>query len=49
MAVGTYKGEHALAVGYGRRLTNNKIEVKLGASINSRSDVNAGGSVGYHW
>ena len=49
VAVGTYKGEHALAVGYGRRLTNNKIEVKLGASINSRSDVNAGGSVGYHW
>ncbi|WP_118860917.1 YadA-like family protein [Haemophilus haemolyticus] len=49
VAVGTYKGEHALAVGYGRRLTNNKIEVKLGASVNSRSDVNAGGSVGYHW
>ena len=49
VAVGTYKGEHALAVGYGRRLTNNKIEVKLGASINSRSDVNAGGSIGYHW
>ena len=49
VAVGTYKGEHALAVGYGRRLTNNKIEVKLGASVNSRSDVNAGGSVGFHW
>ena len=49
VAVGTYKGEHALAVGYGRRLTNNKIEVKLGASVNSQSDVNAGGSVGYHW
>ena len=49
VAVGTYKGEHALAVGYGRRLTNNKIEIKLGASINSQSDVNAGGSVGYHW
>ncbi|WP_114908910.1 YadA-like family protein [Haemophilus haemolyticus] len=49
VAVGTYKGEHALAVGYGRRLTNNKIEVKLGVSVNSRSDVNAGGSVGYHW
>ena len=49
VAVGTYKGEHALAVGYGRRLTNNKIEVKLGASVNSRNDVNAGGSVGYHW
>ena len=49
VAVGTYKGEHALAVGYGRRLTNNKIEIKLGASVNSQSDVNAGGSVGYHW
>ena len=49
VAVGTYKGEHALAVGYGRRLTNNKIEIKLGASINSQSDVNAGGSIGYHW
>lgn len=49
VAVGTYKGESALAVGYGRRLDNNKVEIKLGASLNTSNDMNAGGSIGYHW
>ena len=28
---------------------NNKISIKVGASINTRSDVNWGGSIGYQW
>lgn len=47
-AVGTYKGETAVAVGFSHGFNNN-IQLKLGASVNGRSDMNAGGSIGYHW
>ncbi|WP_411176006.1 YadA-like family protein [Pasteurella multocida] len=28
---------------------NNKISIKLGGGMNSRGDVNFGGSIGYQW
>lgn len=49
VGVGGYSNENALAVGYGRNSDNNKVSIKVGASINSRSDVNWGGSIGYQW
>ena len=49
VGVGGYRNENALAVGYGRNSDNNKISIKVGASINTRSDVTWGGSVGYQW
>ena len=49
VGVGGYRNENAIAVGYGRNSDNNKISIKVGASINTRSDVNWGGSVGYQW
>ena len=49
VGVGGYRNEKALAVGYSRNSDNNKVSIKVGASINSRSDVNWGGSIGYQW
>ena len=49
VGVGGYRNENAIAVGYGRNSDNNKISIKVGASINSHSDVNWGGSIGYQW
>ena len=49
VGVGGYRNENAIAVGYGRNSDNNKISIKVGASINTRSDVNWGGSIGYQW
>ena len=49
VGVGGYRNENAIAVGYGRNSDNNKISIKVGASINRRSDVNWGGSIGYQW
>ena len=49
VGVGGYRNENALAAGYGRNSDNNKISIKVGASINTRSDVNWGGSIGYQW
>ena len=49
VGVGGYRNENALEVGYGRNSDNNKISIKVGASINTRSDVNWGGSIGYQW
>ena len=49
VGVGGYRNEKALAVGYGRNSDNNKVSIKVGASINTRSDVNWGGSIGYQW
>ncbi|MGN6845600.1 YadA-like family protein [Neisseria subflava] len=49
VGVGGYRNETALAVGYSRNSDNNKVSIKVGASINSRSDVNWGGSIGYQW
>jgi len=49
VGVGGYRNENALAVGYGRNSDNNKVSIKVGASINSHSDVNWGGSIGYQW
>ena len=49
VGVGGYRNENALAAGYGRNSDNNKVSIKVGASINTRSDVNWGGSIGYQW
>ncbi|WP_052461932.1 YadA family autotransporter adhesin, partial [Necropsobacter massiliensis] len=49
VGVGSYRGESAVAVGYARNSYNNKISIKVGAGINSRNDVNWGGSIGYQW
>ena len=49
VGVGGYRNKNALAVGYGRNSDNNKVSIKVGASINTRSDVNWGGSIGYQW
>ena len=49
VGVGGYRNENAIAVGYGRNSDNNKVSIKVGASINTRSDVNWGGSIGYQW
>ncbi len=48
-AVGGYKGQHALAVGYARNSDNNKVSFKVGVGVNSRNDVNYGASLGYQW
>jgi len=32
-----------------KNINNNKVSIKVGASINTRSDVNWGGSIGYQW
>ncbi|QIM65355.1 YadA-like family protein [Frederiksenia canicola] len=49
VGMGSYKAESAVAVGYSRNSDNNKISIKVGAGLNSRGDVNFGGSVGYQW
>ncbi len=49
MAVGGYRDQQALAVGYARNSDNNKWSVKAGVGVNTRKDVNWGGSVGYQW
>ncbi|MGC6247442.1 YadA-like family protein [Bisgaard Taxon 45] len=49
LGVGSYKAETAIAVGYARNSDNNKISIKLGGGVNSRGDVNLGGSIGYQW
>lgn len=49
MAVGGYRGEQSLAVGYARNADNNKWSTKFGVGINSQKHVNWGGSVGYQW
>ncbi|MXN87801.1 YadA-like family protein [Pasteurella canis] len=49
LGVGHYKSESAVAVGYARNSDNNKISIKLGGGVNSRGDVNLGGSIGYQW
>ncbi|MGY4677017.1 YadA-like family protein [Pasteurella sp. P03HT] len=49
LGVGHYKSESAVAVGYARNSDNNKISIKLGGGVNTRGDVNLGGSIGYQW
>lgn len=48
-AVGGYRGQQAVAVGYAHNSDNNKWSIKTGVSVNTRKDVNWGGSVGYQW
>ena len=48
-AVGGYRGEQALAVGYARNSDNNKWSTKAGVGINTQKHINWGGSVGYQW
>lgn len=43
-AVGGYRNEQAIAVGYAHNSDNNKWSVKTGVSVNTRKDVNWGGS-----
>ncbi|WP_371739918.1 YadA-like family protein [Mannheimia sp. ZY171111] len=48
-SLANYKGQSAVAVGYARSSDNNQVHIKLGAGINTASDVTLGGSVGLHW
>ena len=48
-AVGGYRGEQAVAVGYSRISDNDKISIKIGVGVNTRKDVSYGGSIGYQW
>ena len=48
-AVCGYRGQQAIAVGYAHNSDNNKWSIKTGVSVNTRKDVNWGGSVGYQW
>ena len=49
LGVGGYRGESAVAIGYSRNSDNNKISIKVGAGVNTRSDINYGASIGYQW
>ncbi|WP_107878404.1 YadA family autotransporter adhesin [Neisseria animaloris] len=48
-AVGGYKNQQALAIGYATNSDNNKWSTKLGVGVNTRKDLNWGGSIGYQW
>ena len=48
-AVGGYKNQQALAVGYAHNSDNNKWSTKFGVGVNTRKDVNWGASLGYQW
>lgn len=48
-AVGGFRDQQALAVGYARNSDNNKWSIKAGVGLNTQKDVNWGGSVGYQW
>ncbi|ASK27419.1 YadA family autotransporter adhesin [Neisseria chenwenguii] len=48
-AVGGYRGQQAVAVGYARNSDNNKWSIKTGVGVDTQKHVNWGGSVGYQW
>ncbi|MDH3003013.1 YadA-like family protein [Pasteurella multocida] len=48
-AVGTYKGESAIAVGVSRISDNGKVIIKLTGNTNSRGDFGASIGAGYQW
>jgi autotransporter adhesin len=48
-AVGGYRGEQALALGYATNSDNNNWSTKVGLGIDTQKNLNWGGSVGYQW
>lgn len=48
-AAGTFKGQHAVAVGYSRATDNGKVIFKMQGNANSRGDVGGSVGVGYQW
>ncbi|GJJ79868.1 hypothetical protein PcPA57_05880 [Pasteurella canis] len=48
-AVGTYKGENAIAVGMSRISDNGKVIIKLTGNTNSRGDFGGSIGAGYQW
>jgi autotransporter adhesin len=48
-AVGGYRGEQALALGYATNSDNNKWSTKVGLGIDTQKNINWGSSVGYQW
>ena len=48
-AVGGYRGEQALALGYATNSDDNKWSTKVGLGIDTQKNLNWGGSVGYQW
>ncbi|TDQ59750.1 trimeric autotransporter adhesin [Mesocricetibacter intestinalis] len=48
-AVGTFRGQSAIAVGYSTASDNGKVILKLQGNMNSQGDVGAGAGVGYEW
>lgn len=48
-ALGGYRGQHAVALGFARTSEDNSISFKAGISLNTRNDFNYGTSIGYQW
>lgn len=48
-SAGTFKGQHAFAVGYSRASDNGKMVLKLQGNINTSNDVGGSVGVGYQW
>lgn len=48
-AVGQYRGQSAVAVGYSRLSDNGKYGVKLSLGANTQGNVGAGAGVAYFW
>lgn len=48
-AVGTFKGQNALAIGYSKASSNGKLILKLQGNANSQGDVGGAVGIGYQW
>ncbi|MDY4280595.1 MAG: YadA-like family protein [[Pasteurella] mairii] len=48
-AVGNYKGQNAIALGYTRSSDNGKLLLKLGGSANTQGDIVSSVGIGYEW
>lgn len=49
VSAGTFKGQHALAVGYSRASDNGKMILKLQGNVNTNKDVGGSVGFGYQW
>ncbi|QPB42698.1 YadA family autotransporter adhesin [Rodentibacter haemolyticus] len=49
LGVGNHRGESAVAVGYSRATDNNKVILKLGATVDSRGHYTTSAGIGYQW
>lgn len=49
LGIGGYKNQQALAIGFASNSDNDKFSIKAGVSLNTKRDINWGGSIGYQW